>query len=237
MRLMIYEAAKDLGASDTIFSFLERLEKTYMQQAVSPPTTLTRVADKSYPAQKEMLKGVSGAVVTIKHEEGFGSGIIIDPSGIILTSHHVVIDDTSGLMVRIEGNEELVPAKVLLLNTDYDIALLELPKGKYPALSLNTSEAVEIGDAVFAIGTPIDQTLGQSVTKGIVSGFRTINGVNFIQTDVSINSGNSGGALVSESGKLIGIATMKAAGKGIEGLGFCIPSATIEQALQLKYKP
>lgn len=236
VHLLIYETAGDLSANDTLFTYLDRLEKEYMSKMVSTPTTVAKINETTFTTQKEMLKQLSEAVVTIENDEGFGSGILIDPSGIVLTNHHVVIDDTAGLMVRVPGSEDLLPAKIKVLNSDYDLALLELPPGKYKAISLHTKESLEVGDVVYAIGTPIDKTLGQSVTKGIVSGFRRINGVNFIQTDVSINSGNSGGALINESGHLVGIATMKAFGKGIEGLGFCIPSNTVEQALQLRYR-
>ncbi len=142
-------------------------------------------------------------------------GNAIDPSGIILTNCHVIISDTVSLNVRVPGREELIPAHVKVINSDYDLALIELEAGQYPSISVQTGDSLEVGDVVYAIGTPIDKVLGQSVTKGIVSGFRKFNGVNFIQTDVSINSGNSGGALVSESGKLMGIATMKASGKGM----------------------
>jgi serine protease Do len=236
VHLLIYEAASDLSANDTLFNYLDRLERTYLTGKYSQPTIIAATSEMTFPSQKEMLRHVSQAVVTILHDEGFGSGVLIDPSGIILTSHHVVIDDTTGLRVRVPGIEDPLPAKIKILNSDYDLALIELPAGQYKSIPLHTRTTLDIGDVVFAIGTPINQTLGQSVTKGIVSGFRTVNGVNFIQTDVSINSGNSGGALVSESGYLMGISTMKAKGRGIEGLGFCIPSATIHQALQFKYK-
>jgi serine protease Do len=122
------------------------------------------------------------------------------------------------------------------MNSDYDLALIQLPEGKYPSLSLYTDTPLDIGQNVYAIGTPVDMILGQSVTKGIASGFRKINGVNFIQTDVSINAGNSGGALVDQDGRLMGITTIKASGTGIEGLGFCLPSKTIEHALSISYK-
>ncbi len=231
---LVYEAARDLCANDTLFTFLEKLEDRYMQQAVSPPTSVKLTPTPKYATLKDMLKQLSASVVTVENESGFGSGIIVDPSGLVLTNHHVVIDDTAEVKVRIAGREESLPATIKVLNSDYDLALIQLPAGQYTATSLTVFDSLEVGDAVYAIGTPLDKSLGQTVTKGIVSGFRTFNGVKFIQTDVSINSGNSGGALVSESGKVIGIATMKANGKGIEGVGFCISAATVYQALQLK---
>ena len=236
VHLLVYEAAKDLVNTDTLFSYLDKMERKYLAGALSAPTSVSKTPEVRFANQKEMLRHFSSAVVTIENEDGFGSGIVIDPSGVILTNYHVVESDTSTLKVRISSSEELVPAHVKVLNSDYDLALIEVSAGKLTAVSLEEKDSLEVGDAVFAIGTPLDRALGQSVTKGIVSGFRRLNGVNFIQTDVSINSGNSGGALVSETGKLMGIATMKAAGKGIEGLGFCIPASTIITALGLKQK-
>lgn len=232
---LIFEASRDLSAIDTLFGFLSKLERDFMLNSFSNSTKLTKVPEVVFPNQKSMLTSMSDVVVTVQHEKGFGSGVLVDPSGIVLTNHHVVIDDTSELMIRLNNSEELIPAKVKVLNTDYDLALLELPPGKYKSVSLFSRDTLGVGDVVYAIGTPLDKSLSQSVTKGIVSASRWINGINFIQTDVSMNSGNSGGALFSEDGKLMGISTMKASGRGIEGLGFCIPSYVIEQALQLKY--
>jgi serine protease Do len=233
---LILQAAWDLSSNDTIFAYLDKLEKDYMSAAVSKPTLVTKVPAITYTSQQDMIKKVSKAIVTVELESGHGSGIIIDPSGIILTNHHVVIEDTTELMIKISGYEESFPARVIMLNSDYDLALLEITPGKYPAVSLSTQSALEIGDAVFAIGTPLDKSLGQTVTKGIASGFRTLNGIKYIQTDVTINPGNSGGALINESGHLIGIPTWKVSHKSVEGIGFCIPSETVEQALGLRYK-
>ena len=89
---------------------------------------------------------------------------------------------------------------------------------------------------MFAIGTPEDISLGQSVTKGIVSGKRKFEDKIYIQTDVTINSGNSGGPLLNEKGQVVGMVTMKLVGDGVEGLGFCVPSNQIMEILNIKYK-
>ncbi len=74
------------------------------------------------------------------------------------------------------------------------------------------------------------------ITKGIISGYRDFNGVRLIQTDVSINEGSSGGPLLNENGKVLGMATMKAKGTGIEGIGFGIPASIILEKLNIRYK-
>ena len=100
---------------------------------------------------------------------------------------------------------------------------------------LPSTGAAEIGADVFAIGTPADKELGQTVTKGIISARRKIEGHAFLQTDVSINGGNSGGALVARSGQLLGIVNAKLVGRGIEGIGFAIPAEQVSEALQLTF--
>ena len=234
MHELMYEASRDLVSNDTLYSFLEKLQSKFLESNYLKPTIITKAKLPTFSSQKEMLKFISLNVVTVENENGFGSGVIIDPSGIVLTNHHVVIDDTIEIKVRIKDKDELLNATVISKNSDYDLALLKLPAGKYSFISLSTDDSLETGDVVFAIGTPLDKSLGQSVTKGIISGFREFNGIKFIQTDVSINAGNSGGALVNDEGKFIGISTMKIAGKGIEGLGFCIPASTIIKGLNLK---
>ena len=213
-----------------------RTKKSYLEKTYPKPSTIQSVVSPKFTNHKEILKYFNATVVTIENEEGFGSGVIIDPNGLVLTNHHVVIGDTANLKIRIMGLDELVTANVVALNSDYDLALLKLVDGKYSSIALDDIIELGTGDVVYAIGTPLDKSLGQSVTKGIVSGFREFNGVSFIQTDVSINSGNSGGALVTEDGKFAGLSTMKASGKGVEGLGFCIPKETIIKALNLKLK-
>ena len=86
---------------------------------------------------------------------------------------------------------------------------------------------------MYAIGTPADQELGQTVTKGIVSGERQVEGRSFIQTDVSINPGNSGGALIDKTGMLLGVVNAKIVGRGIEGIGFAIPASRMLEVLKL----
>jgi serine protease Do len=233
---LLYEAAQDLSNNDSLFNYLSSLEKEYLKTTLPKEAKISEITPVKFLTQKEMLKYFTNGVVTVQNEEGFGSGILIDQSGYILTNHHVIIRDTANLKVKVFGNEDLLPAEVVAFNSDYDLALIKIEPGKYSCIPVFNTDKPETGDVVYAIGTPLDKTLGQSVTKGIISGIREFNAVSFIQTDVSINSGNSGGALITEEGKFVGMSTMKASGRGIEGLGFCIPSETIINALNLKLK-
>jgi serine protease Do len=143
-----------------------------------------------------------------------------------------VIEDASEIFVKI-GSEKKVKAEIVKVNKDYDLVILkaDIPSSKGVFL-LNERNAM-VGEEVFAIGTPLEKSLGQTVTRGIVSGYREMNGVDFIQTDVSINSGNSGGPLLSAKGEIIGINTLKVSGKNISGIGFAIPSDLVIKMLYI----
>ena len=158
-------------------------------------------------------------------QQSLGSGVIIDPSGQIVTNHHV-IDDAASIRVQL-ADGRIADAKVVGRDPDTDLALLEIDLPNLPAIRLGRSDQLAVGDVVLAIGNPIG--LSQTVTQGIVSavgrdqlGLATFE--NFIQTDAPINFGNSGGALINTRGELVGINTaVIARNLGVEGIGFAIP--------------
>lgn len=157
-----------------------------------------------------------------------GSGFIVDPSGIIVTNHHVVANSFD-IIVTFQDNTQLT-AELIAASALADIALLRVHSAKpLAAVSFGDSTKVRIGDPVFAIGDPLG--LGGSVTAGIVSQLnRNIMLTpydDYIQTDAAINHGNSGGPLFDMQGEVIGIATALWAPTGETGsvgLGFAIPS-------------
>lgn len=170
-------------------------------------------------------------------EQSLGSGVIVDPSGLIVTNNHV-IGDADEIKVALSDGEEF-ESVVVLRDERADLAVLRIKANReLDYLDLADSDAVETGDLVLAIGNPFG--VGQTVTSGIVSALaRTRIGISdfgfFIQTDAAINPGNSGGALISMSGKLIGINTaIYSRSGGSIGIGFAIPSnmvrAVIDQA-------
>jgi len=161
--------------------------------------------------------------------QSLGSGVIIDPKGVIVTNSHVV-NGADEIHIALSGGREY-PVKVLLDDTKSDLAVLQMQDtgGKtFPALPIGNSDNVEVGDLVLAIGNPFG--VGQTVTSGIVSalarsGVETGNFDYFIQTDAAINPGNSGGALVDLNGNLIGINTaIFTRSGGSVGIGFAIPA-------------
>jgi len=164
-----------------------------------------------------------------------GSGVILDPSGLIVTNDHV-IKDAEEISVVLSDRREFA-AKVLLADEYLDLAVLKInvPGEKLPVLPIGDSDGLEVGDLVLAIGNPFG--VGQTVTSGIISGLaRTGTGINefgsFIQTDAPINPGNSGGALVDMDGKLVGINTaIFSESGGSIGIGFAIPTGLVRSVL------
>ena len=154
-----------------------------------------------------------------------GSGFIIDSSGIIVTNNHV-IKGAEDILVRIEGGKEY-EAKVIGSDPLSDLAVLKIQSNeKFKPVKFGDSDKAKIGDWVIAIGNPLG--LSGTVTAGIISARNRNIGINryedFIQTDASINQGNSGGPLFDMNGDVIGINTAILGREGNIGIGFSIPS-------------
>jgi S1-C subfamily serine protease len=185
------------------------------------------------PAADNGIGAAAKAVVIIETNDGHGSGCLVSADGYIVTNAHVVGDENQVKVLLADGIE--AKGKVVRVNADMDLALVKVEAEGLPAFALPTASGAEVGTDVFAIGAPADKELSQTVTKGIISGRRKIEGRSFLQTDVSINGGNSGGALVARSGQLLGIVNAKLMGRGVEGIGFAIPAEQVSDALQLKF--
>ena len=154
-----------------------------------------------------------------------GSGFIIDEKGLVITNNHVIAD-SEDIIVRVDGDKEF-KAKVIGADPLSDIAVLQLEtKEKFTPVRFGDSDKARIGDWVIAIGNPFG--LGGTVTSGIISARNRSIGLSryedYIQTDASINSGNSGGPLFDMNGDVIGINTAILGRNGSIGIGFSIPS-------------
>jgi Do/DeqQ family serine protease len=161
-------------------------------------------------------------------QRSLGSGVMVDPSGLVVTNVHV-IEGADEVKVSLSDKREF-EAEIVLKDPRSDLAVLRL-KGvheKFPTLDFANSDGLMVGDVVLAIGNPFG--VGQTVTHGIISALaRTQVGITdyqfFIQTDAAINPGNSGGALVDMTGKLAGINTaIFSRSGGSQGIGFAIPA-------------
>ncbi|MCB1496576.1 MAG: Do family serine endopeptidase [Bauldia sp.] len=173
---------------------------------------------------------------TQRVQRSLGSGVIIDPSGMIVTNHHVIAQ-ASEIKVALSDRREF-DCDVVLDDERTDLAVLKIRDGEgdFPSLDFADSDDLEVGDLVLAIGDPFG--VGQTVTSGIVSALaRTKVGISdyqfFIQTDAAINPGNSGGALIDMNGGLVGINTAIFSRTGdSSGIGFAIPSNMVRVVAQ-----
>ena len=171
---------------------------------------------------------------------GLGSGVIVSPTGYILTNYHVVegadqievgLDDGRNLRARVIGGDPESDLAVLQASPEKPDGTLNLP-----AISFGEPDTLVVGDVVLAIGNPFG--VGQTVTMGIVSALgRSHLGINtfenFIQTDAAINPGNSGGALIDSQGNLVGINTaIYSRSGGSLGIGFAIPISTARNVME-----
>ncbi len=173
-----------------------------------------------------------------RESRALGSGVIVDPSGLILTNSHVVSGATD-IRIALSDRREFA-VDLVLDDPDTDLSVLRIRDTggvELPALTFADSDALQVGDLVLAIGNPFG--VGQTVTSGIVSalartGVEASDYEFFIQTDAAINPGNSGGALVDLNGRLVGINTaIYSRTGGSVGIGFAIPSnmaAVVAQA-------
>lgn len=164
---------------------------------------------------------------------GAGSGVIVTEDGYIVTNYHV-IDSATQISVRLQNGEEYT-ARLINDDEEQDLALLKIDETNLNTATFEDSDTLRVGQTTLAIGNPLG-TLGGTVTEGILSATDreiTIDEetMNLLQTSAAINSGNSGGGLFDDAGHLIGIVNAKSSGLSIEGLGFAIPSNTVQDFL------
>ncbi|MGE0281078.1 MAG: DegQ family serine endoprotease [Rhizobiaceae bacterium] len=167
-------------------------------------------------------------------KSSLGSGVLVDPGGLVVTNYHVIKDADQVKVATSDGRE--FESKVLLKEESIDLAILKIDGNEaFPVVGLGDSDALQVGDLVLAIGNPFG--VGQTTTSGIVSALaRSHIGVSdfgsFIQTDAAINPGNSGGALINMQGQVIGINTaIFSRSGGSIGIGFAIPSNMVNAVL------
>ncbi|MFP3019324.1 MAG: Do family serine endopeptidase [Arsenophonus sp.] len=225
-----------LSSNQELPGLAPMLEKV-LPAVVSIRVSGTRVQNQQLPEEFKFFFGPNfpSQQQNIRPFEGLGSGVIIDAEkGYILTNNHV-IDNANNIQIQLNDGKE-IEVKLIGRDPQTDIALLQikdsskanLKKLNLRAIKIADSDKLRVGDFVVAVGNPFG--LGQAATSGIISALGrsglNVEGLeNFIQTDASINRGNSGGALVNLNGELIGINTaILAPGGGNIGIGFAIPS-------------
>jgi serine protease Do len=175
---------------------------------------------------------VAEGTVMIKSGGGIGSGFFLGPDGLVMTAAHVVSAGKVEVQTR---NGKSVAGRVVRIARKQDVALIALADAGSvvrPCPSIEPAPQ-STGSDVYAIGSPTGEQLAFSLSRGIVSGLRTIGDVALIQTDASLSPGNSGGALLDKQGRVVGVVSRKIAGHAVEGLGFAIPIQPALDALKL----
>jgi serine protease Do len=205
---------------------------------VSP--SVVQILVTAYAPLEESSRGNAGVVLGRMHASG--SGFVIDPEGYIVTNAHVVNgaqrievvlppqSPDGSLATALSPRIDIVPARVIGVSREKDLALLKIENTKLPALPLAAYTSVRQGHTVFAFGSP--EGLRNSITHGLISAVaRQLDPDSpliYIQTDAPINPGNSGGPLVNLNGEVVGVNTfILSQSGGNEGLGFAIPCATV----------
>ena len=168
-------------------------------------------------------------------ERGYGSGVIYDKSGLIVTNNHVV-DGASEIIVSLADGRS-AQGKVLGTDAATDLAVVKIDLDNLPVAEFGDSSTVQVGEPAIAIGNPLGMEFRGSVTVGIISALNRSVEIGekkftLFQTDAAINPGNSGGALVNADGEIIGINSAKIAVSNVEGIGFAIPINNVKPIIK-----
>jgi serine protease Do len=225
-------AAPDRARQDS----LDDSRQTAITRAVAEvsPAVVTVQTEQVQQAQPDIFDWMMGAAPRSRSEAGLGTGIIIEPNGVIVTNAHVVAGAQQVSVMLPSG--AVYPAKVIGVDATQDVAVIKIDASHLPIVTLGNSNDVIVGEWAIAIGNPYGFMLGNpepSVTVGVISGTRRnlVDGTggpqayfDMIQTDAAINPGNSGGPLVNADGQVIGInSSIYTPSGGSVGLGFAIP--------------
>lgn len=218
------------------FASLVRAPGDSLQTGQAAATTRRMTACRSPVATNlpQETEDAFQAAPLVRVGDSHGSGVVISPAGYLLTAAHVV-SGVERARVRFRSGLEL-GAEVIARDPPQDIALLKLPGSGHGCLPLSDASPAPVGSDVFAIGAPASEDLSFSLSRGVVSGHREMDGYSFLQTDASLNPGNSGGPLLNRQGEVIGIVSFKIAGQLFEGLGFGVPPSAIEPRLGLQFE-
>lgn len=235
-----------VGAIIMYFFIINSNKNVLVQKVTSEnvkTTTIEEISDLKNAINNVYESTVYIEVSNNKGNISSGSGFVYkndDKYGYILTNYHVIENGNKYIITFTDGTE----AEASLVNGDeyYDIAVLKVDKNKIKKVAiLGNSQALELGDTLFTVGAPLGKEYMGTITKGIVSGINRMVSVKLtsgnylmevIQTDASINSGNSGGPLCNVKGEVIGITSSKLVGSGVEGMGFAIPINSVNDIIE-----
>lgn len=186
----------------------------------------------------DLVKQVKPAVVYVAtfdargQQDGFGSGFVVDESGLIVTNLHVLAGSASA-SVRMADGEIYDKVEVMDFDARRDLAVVRIrPFKKLPVVPLGDSDQVDVGEDAIAVGNP--KGLEHTVSSGLVSGFRQSEGYREIQISVPISPGSSGGPLFNRQGRVIGVTSAGIVSQGAQNLNFAIPINYVKPMVQAK---
>lgn len=228
---MIENSLDQVLSNKDIAAFTKIADKAESKLALTTLTNPTSIVTKS--------EDVQPATVIVKTEKGHGSGFAITNDGYIITNYHVIASEDATKpreTTIILGDGTKLKSTVVKFNKDRDVALLKVDAKFEKCFAIPTAKEFQPLEEVFAMGAPKSVELGQSASKGIISSERNVNNVSLIQTNISINGGNSGGPMFNKDGKLYGVVTAKLFGLGVEGIAFAIPAYKLKDYLNIDFK-
>ena len=193
------------------------------------------LSDESKLSLADLIESIQASVVQITTSSGSASGFIITSDGLVITNEHVVSGQSSVGVWLTSGRR--YDADMLERDFTSDLALLRIDGGSFEAIAVGDPNTVRMGDEVLALGFPIADTIGTNltVTRGIISSTRIENGVQLLQTDASLNPGNSGGPLVNRDGEVIGVNSSRIeeteGGRPVTNIGFAVSVSELQRRL------
>jgi S1-C subfamily serine protease len=224
---------------------LERLALDPKYRAIVDAPAVQTTADKTTAARikikrtrefsgdlKNHIDLIKAAVATITANKGTGSGFVISEDGTVVTAEHVV-SGSKLVKVNTAAGKECY-GEVVAASKQRDLAIIHLDCAGLTALPVSRQKLVEGGE-VFAIGTPLSQKLQFSVTKGVVSGIRKIDDLEYIQSDVTVHPGSSGGPLLDSRGNVVGVTDLGVPTRG-GSLNFFIPVTDLEKYVPVDFE-
>ena len=221
-------AQRDEATGERIDGLLDQLA------GLSTEVNMTKSQLDKHPATAKVAKQSAPSVFTIYTDAALGSGWVVSSDGAtseLLTNYHVVKDDyrTGDTSVEVRRRGESYPGEIVDVSEANDLAVIRVHHA-LPALTLHRNRA-RVGDPVLVLGSP--NGLGGTVTSGIVSAYRTLDAIDYLQFSAPISPGNSGGPVLDETGKVLGVAVMKDVHDYTEGISYAIPTARVCEALDV----